>query len=275
MFARFGRYGPMVQIGDAGDDAKPDFASLLPGQEIDRITLEEALKLFTRMRQLGTDPASGRPVFASRGRYGPFVQLGARGDKPKPAYSSLLPSQEVDRITLEEALQLLRLPRDLGETEAGEPVSAGIGRLGPYVRYGKTYVSLREDNPCTIELQRALELIAQHVASGGSRGQSRGRPEADSGIRGSWHHRAQRPLRALRDRRQEKRQRSQGPPAGGPDTGRMQGTHRGGAGTPQARQAEDHGRRPATAVSNVRKGRLIRRHSPKRAEGVYHGGHHC
>ena len=170
VFARFGRYGPMVQIGDAGDDAKPDFASLLPGQEIDRITLEEALKLFTRMRRLGTDPASGRPVFASRGRYGPFVQLGARSDKPKPTYSSLLPSQEVDQITLEEALQLLRLPRDLGETGSGEPVSAGIGRLGPYVRYGKTYVNLREDDPCTIELPRALELIAQHVASGGSRG---------------------------------------------------------------------------------------------------------
>ena len=170
VFARFGRYGPMVQIGDAGDDARPDFASLLPGQEIDRITLEEALKLFTQMRRLGTDPASGRPVFASRGRYGPFVQLGARGDKPKPAYSSLLPSQEVDLITLEESLQLLRLPRDLGETESGEAVSAGIGRLGPYVRYGKTYVSLREDNPCTIELPRALELIAQHVAGGGSRG---------------------------------------------------------------------------------------------------------
>ena len=82
----------------------------------------------------------------------------------------MLPSQEVDQITLEEALQLLRLPRDLGEAESGEPVSAGIGRLGPYVRYGKTYVSLREDNPCTIELPRALELIAQHVASGGSRG---------------------------------------------------------------------------------------------------------
>ena len=132
VFARFGRYGPMVQIGDAGDDAKPDFASLLPGQEIDRITLEEALKLFTRMRQLGTDPASGRPVFASRGRYGPFVQLGARGDKPKPAYSSLLPSQEVDQITLEEALQLLRLPRELGETDPANrcpPVSGGSGRM--------------------------------------------------------------------------------------------------------------------------------------------------
>ena len=170
VFARIGRYGPMVQIGDAGDDAKPEFASLLPGQEIDRVTLEEALKLFTQPRRLGTDPASGRPVFASRGRYGPFVQLGARGDKPKPAYSSLLPGQEVDRIGLEDALQLLRLPRDLGETESGEPVSAGIGRLGPYVRYGKTYVNLREDNPCAIELPRALELIAQHIASGGSRG---------------------------------------------------------------------------------------------------------
>lgn len=173
VFARFGRYGPMVQIGDVSDDAKPDFASLLPDQKIDRITLEEALKLFTQPRQLGTDPASGRPVFASRGRYGPFVQLGARGDKPKPAYASLLPGQEVDHIALEEALQLLQLPRDLGETESGEPVSAGIGRLGPYVRYGRTYVNLREDNPCTIELPRALELIAQHVARGGFRGKRR------------------------------------------------------------------------------------------------------
>jgi len=99
------------------------------------------------------------------GRYGPFVQVGTREDEDKPLFASLRPGQKMDRITLEEALELFKLPRELGQTEDGLPVSANIGRYGPYVRYGNKFVNLRNDDPYHIELPRALELIAEHAAA--------------------------------------------------------------------------------------------------------------
>ena len=116
-------------------------------------------------RSLGTHPESGRAVAVRMGRYGPFVQVGTREDEEKPLFASLLPDQKMDRISLEEALELFKLPRELGETGDGQPVSANIGRYGPYVRYGNKYVNLRDDDPYTIELPRALELIAEHAAA--------------------------------------------------------------------------------------------------------------
>ncbi len=110
-------------------------------------------------RELGTDPKSGKPVSVRMGRYGPFVQIGTRDDEDKPKFAGLRPGQKMDTITLEEALELFKLPRKLGETPEGEPVSASIGRFGPYVRYGDKFVSIREEDPYTIELPRALELI--------------------------------------------------------------------------------------------------------------------
>ena len=95
------------------------------------------------------------------GRYGAFVQIGTRDDEDKPLFAGLRPGQKMDDITLEEALDLFKLPRALGETLSGEPVSASIGRFGPYVRYGDKYVSIRGDDPYTIDLGRALELIEE------------------------------------------------------------------------------------------------------------------
>ena len=112
-------------------------------------------------RELGTDPKSGKPVTVRMGRYGPFVQIGSRDDEDKPRFAGLRPGQKMNEVTLEEALELFKLPRKLGETPEGEPVSASIGRFGPYVRYGDKYVSIKEDDPYTIELPRALELIAE------------------------------------------------------------------------------------------------------------------
>ena len=116
-------------------------------------------------RPLGTHPDNGRAVAVRMGRYGPFVQVGTREDEEKPLFASLRPGQKMDRITLEEALELFKLPRELGQTEDGLPVSANIGRYGPYVRYGNKFVNLRNDDPYTIELPRALELIAEHAAA--------------------------------------------------------------------------------------------------------------
>ncbi len=116
-------------------------------------------------RSLGTHPVNGRAVSVRMGRYGPFVQVGTREDEEKPSFASLRPGQNLDRITLDEALELFKLPRTLGETEDGLPVSTNIGRYGPYVRYGSKFVTLRNDDPYTVELPRALELIAEHAAA--------------------------------------------------------------------------------------------------------------
>ena len=110
-------------------------------------------------RELGTHPKSGKPVTVRMGRYGPFVQIGTKDDEEKPKFAGLRPGQKMNDITLEDAMELFKLPRKLGETPDGLPVSASIGRFGPYVRYGDKYVSMREDDPYTIELPRALELI--------------------------------------------------------------------------------------------------------------------
>jgi DNA topoisomerase-1 len=113
-------------------------------------------------RELGTDPKSGKPVSVRMGRYGPFVQIGTKDDEEKPKFAGLRPGQKMNDIDLETALELFKLPRKLGETPDGLPVSASIGRFGPYVRYGDKYVSIRgDDDPYTIELPRALELIEE------------------------------------------------------------------------------------------------------------------
>jgi len=111
-------------------------------------------------RQLGTDPASGKPISARLGRFGPFVQKGTKDDAEKPKFASLRPGMRLDSITLEQALELFKLPREVGITPDGEQVLANIGRFGPYVKIGNVFVSLRkEDDPFTVELPRALELL--------------------------------------------------------------------------------------------------------------------
>jgi DNA topoisomerase-1 len=111
-------------------------------------------------RELGTDPKTGKPVTVRMGRFGPFVQIGTKDDEEKPKFAGLRPGQKMNDITFEDAMELFKLPRQLGDTPDGLPVSASIGRFGPYVRYGDKYVSIRgDDDPYTIELPRALELI--------------------------------------------------------------------------------------------------------------------
>ena len=121
------------------------------------VTREQA----SQARVLGTDPKSGRPMSVRMGRYGAFVHIGTRDDEEKPLFAGLKPGQKMDDLTMEEALNLFKLPRDLGETPDGEPVSTSICRFGPYVRYGNKYVSIRGDDPYTIDLERALELIEE------------------------------------------------------------------------------------------------------------------
>ncbi len=111
-------------------------------------------------RVLGIDPKSNREVSVRLGRYGPHAQIGTVEEEEKPQFAGLRPGQSLETIMLEEALELFRLPRDLGMTAEGEAVSASIGRFGPYIRYGNKFVTLKDDDPHTVTLARALEVIA-------------------------------------------------------------------------------------------------------------------
>ena len=112
-------------------------------------------------RDLGIDPVSGRPVSVRYGKYGAFAQIGTRDDVEKPKFASLRPGQRMDDLTLDDALELFQLPRTLGTMPDGQPIKVAVGRFGPYAQYGtKKYVSLKkEDDPYTITLERALQLI--------------------------------------------------------------------------------------------------------------------
>ena len=116
----------------------------------------------SQARVLGTDPQSGRPVSVRVGRYGPYAQIGSASDDDKPKFASLGRNQRVNTITLEEALALFGLPRELGLTPDGEPILVNIGRFGPYVKYGSKFASLGpNDDPYKIDLARALEIVAE------------------------------------------------------------------------------------------------------------------
>ncbi len=115
----------------------------------------------TGARELGVDTKSGKPVSVRLGRYGPYAQIGTADDDDKPTFASLRPGQSMHTITLENALELFRLPRKLGEHN-GDEVSVGIGRFGPFAKRGSVYASLKkEDDPYTIDLARALFLIEE------------------------------------------------------------------------------------------------------------------
>ena len=110
-------------------------------------------------RELGTDPKTGKPVFVKIGRYGPVVQIGAADDNDKPRFAQLPADKSMEAITLDEALELFKLPRELGEFE-GKKVVIGTGRFGPYVLHDRKYVSLPKDNdPLTVTLGTAVALI--------------------------------------------------------------------------------------------------------------------
>ena len=114
------------------------------------------------VRVLGSDPASGRPVSARIGRFGPLVQIGTVEDEEKPRFASLKPGQSIYSITLDEALKLFEMPRKLGIDANGEEVSVGIGRFGPFAKRGSSYASLKkEDDPYVIDLARAIFLIEE------------------------------------------------------------------------------------------------------------------
>ena len=133
-------------------------------QQVDEKSKTVSRQKAQMMRELGTDPESGKPVRVRVGRYGAFVQVGDREDEEKPRFASLRENQSFETITFEEAMDLLVLPRSLGAGDDGELIEVNIGRFGPYVKYGpKKYVSLPEgEDPMTVTREQADEWIAEH-----------------------------------------------------------------------------------------------------------------
>ncbi len=172
-FPQYVDYDFTAQLEDSLDEISRGEADWLPLMEgfwtsfktqvddkMENVSRDEAIQ----SRQLGTDEKTGKPISVRMGRYGPFVQIGTRDDEEKPRFAGLRPGQKMDSITLEEALDLFKLPRELGVSPEGEQISTNIGRFGPYVKYDNKFVSLKVkegDDPYTITLERALELVAE------------------------------------------------------------------------------------------------------------------
>jgi DNA topoisomerase-1 len=149
MIAEF--YGPFHKTVDAAED----------------ISRQEA----AGARELGTDPATGKKIIARLGRYGPMVQMGEAtdtdkdGNELKPKFAPLPQGKRLDEVTLEDALEMFKLPRIIGTTPDGQEIGANFGRFGPYVKWGSNYVSIKPDDPFTITLERALQLITDKKAA--------------------------------------------------------------------------------------------------------------
>ncbi|MEC9092403.1 MAG: type I DNA topoisomerase [Planctomycetota bacterium] len=167
---RVGRYGPYLEQGERKASIPPD----LPPDEL---SLALAIKMLNDAEvgdePLGIDPETKKPIFVKSGRFGPYIQLGEveeddKGKKIKPKNASLLKGMEPADVTLETAVQLLSLPRNLGEhPEMKEPVEAYNGRYGPYVKCGSETRSLPEDmSPIEIKMEQAIELLKQPKTRG-------------------------------------------------------------------------------------------------------------
>jgi len=136
-------YGPFHKLVLASDD----------------ISRQEA----NQGRALGIDPKSGKPVIARMGRYGAMIQIGQAEDDEKPQFAPMPAGKQLDSVTLEEALEMFKLPRTLGKTEDGQEITTNLGRFGPYVKFGSTFVSIKKEDPFTITLATAQEFIAEKI----------------------------------------------------------------------------------------------------------------
>jgi len=168
---RIGKFGPYVQIGEGDAAINASVPDETPPADF---TLERAIELAeTRAKgpsSLGTEPASGLPIYVMTGRYGPYVQLGEtpeKGSTEKPRRASLTKDDREDSITLERAVELLSLPRLIGrDPESGEEITTNFGRFGPYVKRGSDFRSLASDAAVfEVGLDEALELLRQEKPS--------------------------------------------------------------------------------------------------------------
>lgn len=141
---------------------EPFHAEIDKSASIDRSKVSHA-------RELGVDPKTNQPVIARMGRFGPMLQIGAADSDQKPRFANMPKGQTLDTVTLEQALEMFKLPRTLGQTDKGEDIQANIGRFGPYIKVGALFVSIKPLDPFEITLEQALELYAEKLASEASK----------------------------------------------------------------------------------------------------------
>ena len=116
-------------------------------------------------REVGVDPKTNKPIIARFGRFGPMLQLGSTESDEKPRFAPLPKGAKIETVTLEQALEMFKLPRTVGQTKTGEDIKANIGRFGPYIQVGKLFVSIKPEDPQTITLEKALELYDEKLAA--------------------------------------------------------------------------------------------------------------
>ena len=114
-------------------------------------------------REIGVDPKSGKPIIARFGRFGPMLQLGSTEDSEKPQFAPLPKGAKTETVTLDQALEMFKLPRTVGQTDDGQDIKANIGRFGPYIQVDKLFVSIAPEDPQTISLEKARELYADKL----------------------------------------------------------------------------------------------------------------
>jgi DNA topoisomerase-1 len=174
------KYFPTIVDYDFTARAEADFDRIAEGKQAWEKMIADFYKTFhplveksadisrqevSQARELGPDPKSGEPIFARFGRYGPMLQKGnAEDEDKKPAFAPLPKDTTMDTVTLEQALEMFKLPRTVGTTEAGEEIKSNIGRFGPYVQVGKIYVSIKPLDPQTITEAEARELYIEKLA---------------------------------------------------------------------------------------------------------------
>ncbi|MGH7236938.1 MAG: topoisomerase C-terminal repeat-containing protein, partial [Candidatus Saccharimonadales bacterium] len=169
------KYFPNIVDYDFTAKSEADFDKVAGGQESWEKMIAEFYRDFhplveksadisrqevSQARQLGIDPKTKKPVMARFGRYGPMLQRGETESEEKPAFAPLPSGAKLETVTLQEALKMFELPRFVGKTENGEDITANIGRFGPYVKVGSTYVSIKPLDPFNVSLEESLELYA-------------------------------------------------------------------------------------------------------------------
>lgn len=133
-------------------DFYKDFEPLVKSSE--KVSRQET----SQARELGVDPKTKKPIFARYGRYGPMLQKGAAEDEEKPAFAPLPEGTTLNTVTFEQAIEMFNLPRKVGKTEDGEEITANIGRFGPYIKIGKSFVSIKPHDPLSIDENTARQL---------------------------------------------------------------------------------------------------------------------
>ncbi len=171
-FAEVMEYDFTKQVEEELDDiadGKKDRVSVLkhfyePFHKLIEASGEITRKEASQARLVGVDPNGKQPIYARFGRYGPMLQRGEQSDDPKPTFAPLPSGRKIEDVSLGEALQMFKLPRVVGKTEEGEEIIANIGRFGPYVKVGSTFVSIKPLDPFTIDEAKSRELYKEKVA---------------------------------------------------------------------------------------------------------------